>query len=98
MRKIDDENNLSTRRAAIVSGVSAMLAVGSVSSSPDAFAANKDEEKKKKVVAVPYTPYVPQSESSEEMLEVAKQLKEAGSAIVRRVLVRELQQTKRKVR
>ena len=79
--KIDDENNVSTRRAAIVSGVSAMLAVGSVSSSPDAFAANKDEEKKKKVVAVPYTPYVPQSESSEEMLEVAKQLKEAGARL-----------------
>ena len=79
--KIDDENNVSTRRAAIVSGFSAMLAVGSVSSSPDAFAANKDEEKKKKVVAVPYTPYVPQRESSEEMLEVAKQLKEAGARL-----------------
>lgn len=83
----DDVNNnnnnndvSSSRRAAIVSGFSAVLAV-SASTSPAAFAADKDEEKKKKVVAVPYTPYVPQSESSEEMLEVAKQLKDAGARL-----------------
>jgi len=86
--KDDDVNNnnnnnndvSSSRRAAIVSGFSAVLAV-SASTSPAAFAADKDEEKKKKVVAVPYTPYVPQSESSEEMLEVAKQLKDAGARL-----------------
>lgn len=77
----NNNNNVSSsRRAAIVSGFSAVLAV-SASTSPAAFAADKDEEKKKKVVAVPYTPYVPQSESSEEMLEVAKQLKDAGARL-----------------
>ena len=74
---VNNNDNVSTRRAAIVSGFSAALAI----SSPAAFAADKNEEKKKKVVAVPYTPYVPQSESSEEMLEVAKQLKDAGARL-----------------
>jgi hypothetical protein len=78
--KNNNNNVSSSRRAAIVSGFSAVLAV-SASTSPAAFAADKDEEKKKKVVAVPYTPYVPQSESSEEMLEVAKQLKDAGARL-----------------
>ena len=53
-----------------------------------------EEEKAKKVVAVPYTKYVVQKESSEEAIAVAKQLKEAGGASVRGVLVRKLQQAK----
>lgn len=40
-----------------------------------------EEEKAKKVVAVPYTKYVVQKESSEEAIAIAKQLKEAGARL-----------------
>jgi hypothetical protein len=76
-KKNENKNN---RRQAIVGLSSLAIALGLQTTSQSSFAA-EEEEKKKKVVAVKFTPYVVQSESSEEMIEVAKQLKEAGARL-----------------